>query len=93
MWLIESRRFKGTFCGVGEAEILGLGVRKSTPFNQTLRRNYLWEFGEDSDCFWRSVVSAKYRTTWGEWTFEMVEGNIGVVFGRELKLVCKSSLL
>ena len=38
MWLIESRRFKGTFCGEGEVEILGLGVRKSTPFNQTLLR-------------------------------------------------------
>ena len=48
---------------------------------------------EDSDCFWRSVVAAKYRKTWGEWTFEMVEANIGVIFGRELKLVWKSSLL
>lgn len=38
-------------------------------------------------------MAAKCRTTWGKWTFEMVEGNIGVVFGRELKLVWKSSLL
>ena len=38
-------------------------------------------------------MAAKYRKTWGEWTFEMVEANIGVIFGRELKLVWKSSLL
>ena len=36
MWLIESRRFKGTFCGEGEVEILGLGVRIVIAFGDLL---------------------------------------------------------
>jgi hypothetical protein len=45
----------------------GLGIRNMRKFNQALLGKWLWRYAYEEGAWWRSVVVAKYGSTWGGW--------------------------
>jgi hypothetical protein len=47
----------------------GLGIRNVRKFNQALLGKWLWRCAHEGEAWWRSVLVAKYGSTWGGWRF------------------------
>jgi hypothetical protein len=45
----------------------GLGIRNVKKFNQALLGKWLWQYAHEEDAWWRSVLEAKYGSTWEGW--------------------------
>ena len=54
----------------------GLGIRNVRKFNQALLGKWLWRYAHEEEAWWRSVLVAKYGSTWGGWrSFDITEGH------------------
>ena len=42
-----------------------LGIRNIRRFNQALLGKWLWHFAHEDGAWWRSILVAKYGSTWG----------------------------
>jgi hypothetical protein len=46
----------------------GLGIKNLRIFNQTLLGKWLWHYAHEREALWRSVVDAKYGSSWASWS-------------------------
>jgi hypothetical protein len=45
----------------------GLGIQNLRTFNKALLGKWLWRYEHEREALWRSVVDAKYGSTWTSW--------------------------
>jgi hypothetical protein len=45
----------------------GLGIRNVRKFNQALLDKWLWRYAHEERACWRSILVAKYGSSWGRW--------------------------
>ncbi|KAF5471044.1 hypothetical protein F2P56_011519 [Juglans regia] len=56
----------------------GLGIRKLRIFNKALLGKWLWQYHQEGDALWRSIIDIKYGSIWGDWYSNAVRGAYGV---------------
>jgi len=47
--------------------LIGLGIRNLRIFNKALLGKWLWRYAHERGAWWKSVVDAKYGSTWAGW--------------------------
>jgi hypothetical protein len=64
----------------------GLGIRNVRKFNQALLGKWLWRFAHEEGAWWRSILVAKYGSSWGGWhSYDITEAHgVGL-----WKFICK----
>jgi hypothetical protein len=45
----------------------GLGIRNLRIFNKALLGKWLWRYVHEREAWWKSVVDAKYGSSWNGW--------------------------
>jgi len=63
----------------------GLGIRNLRIFNQALLGKWLWRFAHEREALWRSVVDAKYGSTWVGWCSLDPHGSHGVGLWKNIR--------
>jgi hypothetical protein len=63
----------------------GLGIRNLRIFNQALLGKWLWRFAHEREALWRSVVDAKYGSTWVGWCSLNPHGSHGVGLWKNIR--------
>jgi hypothetical protein len=64
----------------------GLGIRNVRKFNQALLGKWLWRFAHEEGAWWRSILVAKYGSSWGGWHSRDITEAHGVGLW---KFICK----
>jgi hypothetical protein len=62
----------------------GLGIRNLRIFNKALLGKWLWRYAYEREALWKSVVDAKYGSTWAGWCSLDPPGLTEWGFGRTL---------
>jgi hypothetical protein len=63
----------------------GLGIRKFRIFNQASLGKWLWRFVHEREALWRSVVDAKYGSSWAGWCSLDPHGSQGVGLWKNIR--------
>jgi len=63
----------------------GLRIRNLRIFNQALLGKWLWRFAHEREALWRSVVDAKYGSTWAGWCSLDSHGSHGVGLWKNIR--------
>jgi hypothetical protein len=62
-----------------------LGIRFLRIFNQTLLGKWLWRYAHEREALWRSVVDAKYGSSWAGWCSLDPHGSHGVGLWKHIR--------
>jgi len=71
--------------GCSPISVGGLGIRNLRIFNQALLGKWLWCFVHEREALWRSVVDAKYGSTWAGWCSLDPHGSHGVGLWKNIR--------
>jgi hypothetical protein len=75
----------------------GLGIRNLRIFNKALLGKWLWRYAHERGAWWKSVVDAKYGSTWASWCSLKPPGSHGVGLWKNIRkgwsLLCSHTKL
>jgi len=63
----------------------GLGIRNLRIFNKALLGKWLWRYAHEREAWWKSVVDAKYSSTWAGWCSLDPPGSHGVELWKNIR--------